>query len=269
MFSQVITNAADLANQITLGPIPSDAQFVSQHVGAFNSTEIPAMRQLAADTTNFASNADATLTAMLTGLQGGATPASLVPQLTKLQAGIGALARQAASQNDSLTTTRDTFNADAANLQNQEVNLTAQAQGLQGKQRDLARQADKLQSEIDALNVVFWIPLFGPIIKGASELVHLIADHKSAEAALSDATNDLADVQQRIAILQGTAARTSQLQALIAQLGTGTQNLVNTITMIKGTLDNEDAFLNGVNDEPKLFLTAAQQSVRQLAVLVS
>lgn len=119
------------------------------------------------------------------------------------------------------------------------------------------------------MNVVFWIPLFGPIIKGASELVHLIADHKSAEAALSDATNDLADVQQRIAILQGTAARTSQLQALIGQLGTGTQNLVNTITMIKGALDNEDAFLNGVNDEPKLFLTAAQQSVRQLAVLVS
>ncbi len=269
MFNQVIANAAELANRIAAQPVPPDAQVVAQHVGTFGAQEIPGLQQLADSTTRFATDADGTLGAMLAALANGATPASMAPQLRELQAGIAALADQVASRNQRLVATRDTFNTDAQILQNQQIDLNARAQGLQGKQRDLANQAAKLQSEIDAMNIVIWIPLIGPIIKGASELVHLIADHKSAEAALSDASNELADVQRQIADLQGMAMQTEQLRGLIAQLATGVQNVANTVTMVQGTLENEDAFLNGVNDAPKLFLTAAQFSVQQLATLVS
>lgn len=269
MFGQVIANAANLAQQIASQPAPPDAQPVVQHVASFNDTDIPALTDLAAKTTRYAEDADTTLTAMLNALAKGATPDSLTTQLRSLQDGIAALDDQSKAEDARLSVTRDTLNADAADLAQIQINLRAQADGLAAKQQDLARQAAKLQSEIDAMNVVIWVPIIGPIIKGASELVHLIADHKTAEEALSNATNDLARVHQQAMTLQGMAAQTQQLQALVAQLANGTQNLVNTVTILRGTLDNEDGFFKGAGDAPKLFLTAAQFSVRQLATLVS
>lgn len=269
MFSQVISNAAQLADQITAQPALPDAGFVVQHVSQFRAEDIPALRDIASRTAVYAAGADATISMMLDALAQGATPESLAPHLRGIQAGIADLDGRTKAENDRLSETRDRFNADAGQLANMQINLRAQAEGLQGKQQDLMRQAQKLQDEIDAMNVVVWIPIIGPIIKGASELVHLIADHKTAEDALSDATNELGRVNQQIAMLQGMAAQTQQLQALIGQLGNGTQNLANTMAMLRGTLDNEADFLNGVGDAPKLFLTAAQFSVRQLATLVS
>lgn len=269
MFAQVISNAAQLAAQISAQPTPPDAGFVRQHVSQFAAEDIPALRDLASGTASYAASADATIAEMLDALAQGASPDSLAPQLRDMQAGIADLDGRAKAENDRLTATRNTFNTDAGQLQTMQIDLRAQADGLRGKQADLARQAKKLQDEIDAMNVVVWIPILGPIIKGASELVHLIADHKTAEDALSDATNDFARVQSQIAMLQGMAAQTQQMQALMGQLGNGTQNLANTVAMLRGTLDNQDGFLNGAGDAPRLFLTAAQFSVRQLATLVS
>ncbi|MDA5095583.1 hypothetical protein O2N63_15950 [Aliiroseovarius sp. KMU-50] len=269
MFRQVIANALNLANAISALPKTSQSQAIIQHASNFSDTEVPALQSFASACTSFLNSATPSVATMLKAIEGGATPESQKSALDNLISQIDGLDTLAVKSNTDLNSFRNTFNADCAELQTAVGQLRGQIAGLQARQSHYRQKAKELQSRINVMNVMVWVPFVGWIVKGASELASLITEHKSTEVALSDATSSLANVKAQEAQLNSSVVQAQQLQSLVGQLASGTQNVTNAVNMLKQQLDNEENFLNGVGDAPKLFLTAAQTSLQQLATQVS
>ena len=261
MFSQSIANAEKTAQQTIAQPVPNSAQFVITDTQNFLDKGIPPLKQTQKSISSFAVNALAEVTQIVNKLNSGSAPSTFKSEIDSLKASTSAKENELNQSNAAMVGYRNQFSNDGSRLNQLHANFEAQIK----VQKD---QISRQQSEVNKINDrIKWInrmSIVCPWLKLASELESLITTQKTTEANLNDAQKQLS---REVLDLNHLNIATSQIQNLehsVGGLQTVTQNLVNSITIISGSLQNEQEFLDDAKDQAILFMTALKSNLQEL-----
>ena len=261
MFSQSIANAENSARQTIVQPVPQSAQFVITDTKNFLNKGIPPTKQTQADVHAFAVNALAEVTQIVNKLNSGSSPSSFKSELDSLKVATAAKETEMNQCNATMVQYRTQFSNDGARLTQIHANYQAQ---IKVQQDQISRQQSKVNQIKDRIKWINRMSIICPWLKLASELASLITEQKTTEATLSDARNQL---NRQMADLNNLNVATSQILNLehsVEGLQTATQNVVNSMNIINGSLQNEQQFLDDAKDQAVLFMNALKGNLQEL-----
>jgi hypothetical protein len=266
MLKQAINNVVSIAQRaasVTGGGGP--VTVCAAHAKQFESSEVPELVSFQSNLSSFSSSALASVTNMISKLEGDTSPKDLASTLTQLKTALEPVSDEADSISAHMNSFRTMFSADVASLNQYEATLQGQIVKFSYLQKHYADQAASIQKRLNVINGMSYIPIFGPIVKLGSEVESLIATGKVTEKQLSDAHNQLQTYTAQMQQAQSSVAAAGSLSSQTQQLAVSVEDARNAITLVQGKLSNEQGFIDQTNKTTaKLYLTALKSSFSQL-----